>query len=170
MTGLAPDHCYIIEIATLVTDSDLNIIAEGPEYVIHQGEPELATLSDWSRNFFTRSGLIEEVRASRISQDEAERQTLAFLRKHVKEGKSPLCGNSIHHDRAFLYHHMPELHDFAHYRNIDVSTVKELAMRWFPGRALPPRKDERHRAMADIKEAVLELRHYRRHFFSDPGF
>jgi oligoribonuclease len=169
MTGLEPERCHIIEIATLVTDSNLEILAEGPDLVIHNTDEQLTTLSEWSLDQFTRSGLLEEVRRSDVSCEDAETRTLQFLSQHVTPGSSPLCGNSVHHDRAFLYHRMPRLHAFLHYRNIDVSTVKELAQRWYPGRVNPPPKADSHRAMADVREAVHELRYYRAHFFTSPS-
>lgn len=164
MTGLDPDHCHIIEIATIVSTSQLELVAEGPDIRIHAGETELATLSDWSREHFTASGLLEACAASPTKLREAEEQTLAFLREHCKEGKSPLCGNSVHTDRAFLYRHMRELHDFLHYRNVDVSSFKEVLRRWYPKDYDPPRKAGKHEALADIRESIDELRYYRRAF------
>jgi oligoribonuclease len=165
MSGLDLERCYIIEIASLVTDNDLNVIAEGPDLVIHASDEELATLSDWCRETFGKSGLLELVRASGISRAAAEARTLEFLREYVTPGTSPLCGNSVHNDRNFLQRQMPGLHDFCHYRNIDVSTVKELVRRWYPDRFRAPPKTGDHRAMADIRESVAELRHYREQVF-----
>ena len=165
MSGLDLERCYIIEIATLVTDNDLNIIAEGPDLVIHASDEELSTLSAWCRDTFGKSGLLDLVRASGITRAVAEAQTLEFLREHVTPGSSPLCGNSVHNDRNFLQRQMPGLHDFCHYRNIDVSTVKELVHRWYPDRFRAPPKTGDHRAMADIRESVAELRHYRENVF-----
>ncbi len=167
MTGLDPDRCHIIEMATLVTDPDLSILAEGPQIVIHRSEQELETLSDWSREQFTRSGLLDRVRASAISGEEAEARTLAFLQEHCTAQKSPLCGNSVHTDRAFLWRGMRSLHDFLHYRNIDVSSLKEVLRRWYPKRFRPPTKANSHEAMTDIRESVAELRYYRETFFPD---
>jgi oligoribonuclease len=161
MTGLDPDRCHILEIATLVTDDDLEIVAEGPDLVVHQDEAALETLSDWSREHFTKSGLLERVRASSISYADAEAQTLAFLEAHTTARASPLCGNSVHTDRAFLWRRMRGLHDFLHYRNLDVSSFKEALRRWFPTRWAPPEKAGRHVALLDIKESVAELKYYR---------
>jgi oligoribonuclease len=165
MTGLDPDRCAILEIATLVTDQDLEVVAEGPDLVIRAGEAELATLSDWSREHFGKSGLLDRARASTVTTAEAEERTLAFLREHCRAGGSPLCGNSVHMDRHFLWRRMRRLHDFLHYRNLDVSTVKELLRRWYPGRFAPPAKTESHRALEDVRESVAELRYYRKTFF-----
>lgn len=169
MTGLDPDACYIMEIATLVTDSDLNIVAEGPNLVIHSTDDQLLSLSDWCKDTFGKSGLIERVRQSRIDVREAEAQTLEFLREHAAPGSSPLCGNSVHNDRAFLWRHMRELHDFLHYRNVDVSTLKDLLSRWYPEHYRPPPKKESHAALLDIHESVEELRYYRRTFIAPTG-
>ncbi|MDX8402075.1 MAG: oligoribonuclease [Mariprofundaceae bacterium] len=164
MTGLDPERDTILEIATLVTDADLNVIAEGPELVIHQPDSVLEAMSPWCIEHHGASGLTARVRASRIGLREAERRTLDFVRAHVAQGASPLCGNSIHQDRRFLARWMPELEGWLHYRNIDVSTVKELVRRWYPGLAPPP-KTGQHRAMADIRASVAELAWYRRHVF-----
>ena len=167
MTGLDPERCHILEIATIVTDGDLETIAEGPNLVVHQDEVALETLSDWSREHFTESGLLDRVRASEVSLGEAEARTLAFVKEHADERASPLCGNSIHMDRAFLRKHMRELHDFLHYRNVDVSTWKELLRRWYPDRYDPPSKKGRHVALADIRESIAELRYYRDTFLAE---
>ena len=164
MTGLDPDACFITEIATIITDSDLNVIAEGPAMAIHNTEAQLESLSDWSRDTFAKSGLIERVRASEIDCEEAERRTLAFVLEHCRPGSSPLCGNSIHTDRTFLYRHMRALHDHLHYRNVDVSSFKEVLKRWYPKRYDPPVKAGKHEAMADIRESIEELRYYRQAF------
>jgi oligoribonuclease len=169
MTGLDPDRCHILEIASLVTDSGLQVLATGPNLVIHQGEAELATLSDWSREHFGRSGLLDRVRASTVSCAAAEEATLAFLRPLTTAGRSPLCGNSVHNDRAFLRTRMPSLHAHLHYRNVDVSSIKEMVRRWYPDRFSPPRKSEAHEALTDIRESVEELRYYRDHFFRPIG-
>ncbi len=169
MTGLDPDRCHIVEIATLVTNGDLEILAEGPHLVIHHGEGELGTLSEWSREQFTRSGLLERVRASTVTLAEAEEQTLAFLGRWCPPRASPLCGNSVHTDRAFLWRHMRRLHDFLHYRNVDVSTLKEMIRRWYPRRFHPPAKANLHEARADVHESIEELRYYRQHFFAPSG-
>ncbi|EKE84538.1 oligoribonuclease [Idiomarina xiamenensis] len=165
MTGLDPEQHHVIEIATIVTDSDLQVIAEGPVLAIHQPEQYLARMDDWNVNTHTQSGLVERVKASRIDEDEAVRQTLAFLQQYVASGKSPLCGNSIGQDRRFLVKHMPQLEAFFHYRNLDVSTVKELAKRWNPAVAAGVKKSGAHEALADIRESIDELRHYRERFF-----
>jgi oligoribonuclease len=164
MTGLDPDACFIIEVATLVTTQELELVAEGPVLVIHGGETELATLSAWSRDTFTASGLLDRVRASTLTVAEAEQQTLAFLSKHTDVRTSPLCGNSVHTDRQFLYRHMRRLHDHFHYRNVDVSSWKEMLRRWYPKRYAPPLKAGSHAALADVLESVAELRYYREAF------
>ncbi len=164
MTGLDPDSCYIIEIASLVTDANLEVLAEGPNLVIHNTEEQLATLSEWSQDFFGKSGLLDRVRASSTSCAEAEERTLSFLREWVPEGISPLCGNSVHSDRFFLLRHMRDLHDYCHYRNVDVSSFKHLLRTWYPARYNPPPKTESHEALQDIRESVAELKYYRRTF------
>lgn len=169
MTGLDADHCHILEIASLITDGDLNILAEGPNLVLHQDEDQLSTLSDWSREHFTASGLIERARASTVSLADAELATLEFVARHCPQSKSPLCGNSIHSDRAFLARHMTRLHDWLHYRNVDVSTVKEIARRWYGPSFQPPKKADSHVALTDIRESVAELRYYRDTFFIPRG-
>ncbi len=165
MTGLDSDRCHILEIATIVTTNTLETVAEGPNLVINQGPEELETLSDWSRDQFTRSGLLERVRQSPTSNADAERLTLEFLRPLVEPRKAPLCGNSVHNDRAFLVRRMPTLNEHLHYRNVDVSTVKELVRRWYPGKVQAPAKADSHQALADIRESIDELRYYRRVFF-----
>ncbi len=165
MTGLDPERDAILEIATIVTDANLAIVAEGPEIAVHQPEEVLRAMSDWCVAHHGASGLTDRVRASRIGLREAEQETLAFVRAHVAKGASPLCGNSIHQDRRFLARWMPELEGWLHYRNIDVSTVKELVRRWYPGLA-PPEKKGAHRALADIRESIAELAWYRRHVFA----
>ncbi len=163
-TGLNPEVDRIIEIATLITDSELNIIAEGPSLAIHQSEEQLALMDDWNVTHHTDNGLIERVRASEITEEEAERQTLEFVKQHCDERKSPLCGNTIGQDRRFLRRYMPDLHRYLHYRSIDVSSVKEIAKRWYP--EVPKlEKSGGHRAMDDIRESVAELAHYREHVF-----
>ncbi len=162
MTGLDVNKERIIEIATLVTDGDLNIVAEGPELVIHQSEELLAAMDEWNTSHHGDSGLTARVRASSVSEQDAEEQTLAFVAEHCVKRKCPLAGNSIHHDRVFLNRYMPQLEDYVHYRNVDVSTVKELARRWYPEvLADAPKKAEKHRALDDIRESIAELRFYR---------
>jgi oligoribonuclease len=165
MTGLDPERHVIIEIASLITDADLNVLAEGPELAIHRAEHDLAVMDSWNTRTHTASGLVERVRASQIDIAEAERQTLAFVRKWVPKAASPLAGNSIAQDRRFLVREMPKLEGYLHYRNVDVSTVKELVRRWYPEGARPPEKKQAHRALADIHESVAELRWYREHVF-----
>jgi len=162
MTGLDPDACHILEIASLVTDSNLEVLAEGPNLVIHNTEEQLATLSDWSRDFFGKSGLVDRVRAASTSCAEAEARTLTFLHDWVPTGTSPLCGNSIWQDRRFLTRYMPAVEGFLHYRMIDVSTVKELARRWKPDLLEQLTKDGKHLALDDIRESIEELAYYRK--------
>ena len=166
MTGLDADVDVILEIATLVTDSALRIVAEGPELAIHHDAAVLARMDDWNVRHHTASGLLERVRRSETSAVEAEAVTLAFLARHVRAGISPLCGNTVWQDRRFLMRYMPTLNDYLHYRIIDVSTVKELARRWRPESVAGIEKTGSHRAMADIRESVAELRHYRESFFN----
>jgi len=165
MTGLNPDSDHIIEIATVVTDAELNVVAEGPVLAVHQPEPVLAGMDDWNRRTHGESGLVERVRRSATTAGEAEEQTLAFLRQHADPGSSPMCGNSICQDRRFLAREMPTLEKFFHYRNLDVSTLKELARRWAPGVLAGVHKTSRHLALDDIRESIDELRHYRRTMF-----
>lgn len=169
MTGLDPKQHVIVEIATLITDDDLNIVAEGPELVIHATEEELSKMDKVVVDMHAKSGLTEQIRASTVTLEEAGAQTLAFLKEHLDEGKVPLCGNSIGMDRRFLTEYLPEIEHYLHYRSVDVSTIKELARRWFP-EALQsaPRKDVAHRALDDIKESVKELQHYRSVVFINP--
>ena len=165
MTGLDPDSDHIIEIATVVTDAELNVVAEGPVLAVHQPEPILAGMDDWNRRTHGESGLVERVRRSATTAADAEEQTLAFLRQHADPGASPMCGNSICQDRRFLAREMPALEKFFHYRNLDVSTLKELARRWAPGVLAGVHKTSTHLALDDIRESIDELRHYRRTMF-----
>jgi oligoribonuclease len=171
MTGLDPDRDVIVEIATLVTDDELNLVAEGPDLVINQPEDVLAGMVDVVRDMHTRSGLLGRIRASSITLPEATAQTLAFLREHAPEPRTvPLCGNSIGTDRRFLARWMPEIEDHLHYRSVDVSTIKELARRWHPELyAGAPRKQAGHRALDDIRESLAELQYYREHLFRRSG-
>ena len=164
MTGLDPDENVIIEIATVVTDGDLNILGIGPNLAIFQPEEELAKMDEWNITHHTANGLIEAVTESEITNATAEARTLEFLREHCVEGKSPLCGNTIGQDRRFLRQHMPELHDFLHYRSIDVTSVKEIARRWYPT-SERFNKPVGHRAMDDIMGSIEELNHYRTNIF-----
>ncbi len=170
MTGLDPDRDTILEIATLITDDNLELIAEGPDLIIHAGEEDLTGMGEVVVKMHTKSGLLEAVRSSTVTLAEAGAQTLAFLKQHIEKARTvPLCGNSIGTDRRFLAKHLTEIEDFLHYRSVDVSTVKELARRWNP-EALEsaPKKATGHRAMDDIRESLEELRHYRAVLFS-PG-
>lgn len=166
MTGLKPDSDSIIEIATVVTDRDLAVVAEGPVLAIHQSEAVLASMDEWNQRQHGSSGLLARVRASRVSVAEAEASTLEFLAAHVVAGASPMCGNSICQDRRFLARWMPQLERFFHYRNLDVSTLKELARRWAPKVAEGFAKQGTHLALADIHESIRELRHYRARLFA----
>lgn len=168
MTGLDPQSDRIIEIATLITDAQLVILAEGPMLAIRQSPSVLAAMDEWNRKQHSQSGLLERVRASRIDEREAARQTLEFLSRYVPKGKSPMCGNSICQDRRFLARWMPELEAYFHYRNLDVSTLKELARRWYPGLTKGFSKNSSHLALDDIRESVAELRYYRDRLFIKP--
>lgn len=165
MTGLSPENDRIIEIATIVTDIHLQIVGEGPEIVIHQSDEKLDAMDDWNTNTHGESGLIEKVRESTIDEQEAERRTLAFVRRYATKNRSPLCGNAICQDRRFLDRYMPELSKYLHYRHLDVSTIKELAKRWRPDLVDNQNKKSRHRAKDDILESIEELRRYRDNFF-----
>ncbi len=165
MTGLDPVRDHVIEIATIVTDSALNVVAEGPVIAIHRSEAELAGMDEWNRTTHGASGLLERVRASKVTAADAEAQTLAFLEQHAPSGASPMCGNSICQDRRFLAREMPALEKFFHYRNLDVSTVKELARRWAPEVLAGVQKSSTHAALDDVRESIEELAHYRRVFF-----
>lgn len=166
MTGLDPETHKIIEIATIVTDSELNILAEGPVLAIHQPEAELNKMDEWCTTTHTASGLVERIRASDVDEQEAIRQTIAFLEQWVPRGKSPICGNSIGQDRRFLYKHMPELEEYFHYRYLDVSTLKELTRRWKPEVLDGFSKKGSHLALDDIRESIAELKYYRETIFS----
>ncbi|HEY4081942.1 MAG TPA: oligoribonuclease [Burkholderiaceae bacterium] len=166
MTGLFPDTDRIIEIATVVTDAQLTVRVEGPVFAIHQSNETLDKMDAWNKGTHGRSGLIERVKASTVSEDEAVTQTIAFLKQYVPAGKSPMCGNSICQDRRFLANYMPKLEDFFHYRNLDVSTLKELAKRWKPTILDGFKKAQAHTALADIQESIDELAYYREHFLS----
>lgn len=164
MTGLNPNQDRIIEIATLITDKDLNILAEGPMMAIHQPQSLLDNMGDWCTSHHGQSGLTKRVQESCITDVEAQAETLAFLQQWIPKGVSPMCGNSIGQDRRFLVKFMPQLHDYFHYRNVDVSTLKELAKRWKPQIMEGFIKQNKHLALDDIKDSILELLHYREHF------
>ena len=165
MTGLDPESERILEIATIITDSNLAIVAEGPVLTVKQSETLLANMDEWNTEHHVNSGLLERVRNEGVTEQKAEQITLEFIAKYAEEGESPLCGNSIAHDRRFLVKYMPKLEKFLHYRNLDVSTVKELAVRWRPDLAANVCKKGAHRALDDIKESIEELGYYKDHFF-----
>jgi len=164
MTGLEPDSDYIIEIATIITDSELNIIAEGPVVAVNQPDVVLDAMDDWNKSHHGASGLLSRVRESDYSAADAEWITLEFLARFVPKGQSPMCGNSICQDRRFMARFMPQLESFFHYRHIDVSTVKELCVRWAPDIAQQLQKNTTHRALQDIRDSIEELKYYRRYF------
>ncbi len=164
MTGLDPDSDRIIEVAVVVTDSNLNILAEGPVFAIHQSDEILDGMDAWNKGTHGRSGLIERVKASTVSEADAESALIDFLKHFVPNGKSPMCGNTICQDRRFMVRGMPKLEAFFHYRNLDVSTLKELCKRWKPELASGFKKHQKHTALADIIESIEELRYYREHF------
>ncbi len=164
MTGLSPEDDKIIEIATVITDTHLNILAEGPVFAIHQTDERLSLMDEWNTKQHNKSGLVQRVRESTITDSEAEQATIEFCKRFVDKGKSPMCGNSICQDRRFLCRYMPELANFFHYRNLDVSTLKELAKRWQPQLMSGLKKKSKHLALDDIKESIAELVYYREHF------
>ncbi len=164
MSGLDPEHCHILEIATLITDANLEIIAEGPELIIHQPDPVLDAMDEWCTQHHGDSGLTAAVRASKVSLAEAQEKTLNFIAEHCLDGASPLCGNSIGQDRRFLVAYMPRVENWLHYRSVDVSTIKELVRRWYPEFSPLP-KATSHRALDDIRESIAELRNYREKVF-----
>jgi len=164
MTGLNPDSDTIIEIATIITDKDLTVLAQGPVIAVHQSDAALAAMDDWNQLHHGQSGLIDRVKASTINDAEAERLTIEFLKEWVPANTSPICGNSIGQDRRFLVRYMPKLEAYFHYRNIDVSTLKELAARWAPALKDGFKKETKHQALDDIIESIEELRYYREHF------
>lgn len=168
MTGLDPQTCVIVEIATLITDPELRIVAEGPNLVIHQPDEVLAAMDPFVVKMHERSGLLDRIRASGVTLEQAESESLAFLKEHCEARKSPLCGNSIWKDRQFIERYMPRFDAHLHYRNIDVSSVKELVRRWYPS-DMAPQKKETHRALDDILESIEELRWYRQRVFRDPA-
>lgn len=167
MTGLDPDNDRIIEVAVVVTDSQLNVLAEGPVFAIHQSDETLNKMDAWNKGTHGRSGLIDKVKASTISEADAEEALIAFLKPYVPAGKSPMCGNSICQDRRFMARGMPKLEAFFHYRNLDVSTLKELCRRWKPELSTGFKKHQKHTALADIIESIEELKYYRQHFIKE---
>lgn len=164
MTGLDPEKERIIELAAVVTEPDLTVVAESPVLVVHQSDELLDAMDKWNKSTHGKSGLIDKVRASTLSESQAQSQMIEFLSKHVPAGKSPLCGNSVSQDRRFMFRYMPDLERFFHYRTIDVSTLKELARRWRPALLKGFEKRSKHEALADIYESIDELRYYREHF------
>ena len=164
MSGLQPDTDRILELAAVVTDAELNILAESPVLVVHQSDAVLDGMDDWNKSTHGRSGLIEKVKASTLDETAASQQMIDFLKEHVPSGKSPMCGNSICQDRRFMARYMPELESYFHYRNLDVSVFKELARRWKPGIYNGFKKASKHEALADIYESIEELKYYREHF------
>ncbi len=169
MTGLQPETDRVLEIAVVVTNADLSIRVEGPVFAIHQSDALLDGMDAWNKGTHGRSGLIARVKASEVTEAQAESELLAFLSRYVPKGKVPLCGNSIGQDRRFLVNYLPKLEAFFHYRNVDVSTLKELARRWKPAVCSAFKKAQRHTALADVHESIDELIHYRQHFLAlDP--
>ena len=166
MTGLNPDKDRIIEIATVVTDSNLNILAEGPVFAIHQANELIDGMDEWNTKQHNGSGLVMRVQESCIDEKKAEMSTLEFLKQYIPAGKSPMCGNSVWQDRRFLARFMPELESYFHYRLIDVSTLKELALRWAPKIYNGVQKESRHLALDDIRDSIAELRYYREHLLN----
>lgn len=164
MSGLSPDENRILEVAIVVTDADLNFVAESPVLVVHQSDDVLDGMDNWNKGTHGKSGLIDRVKASTLDEAEVEAQMLAFIKQHVLERASPMCGNSICQDRRFLARYMPKLEAYFHYRNLDVSTLKELAKRWRPGLAEGFKKASKHEALADIYESIDEMKYYREHF------
>jgi len=167
MTGLDPEHDTILEIATIITDAELNTVAEGPVLVIHHDKASLDAMNEWCVKQHGASGLTQRVLDSTTTLGEAEAQTLAFIQQHIGQSASPLCGNSIHQDRRFLVRYMPQIENWLHYRNIDVSSIKELACRWYPNFKAPA-KSGAHLAMEDIRDSISELKYYREQFFVKP--
>lgn len=164
MTGLVPESDHILEVAVVITDSALNTVAEGPVLVVHQDNAILDAMDDWNKNTHGRSGLIDRVKSSVLNDAQVEAQMIAFLQEHVPSGASPMCGNSICQDRRFMARWMPRLESYFHYRNLDVSTLKELVKRWKPEIAKGLKKQGKHEALADIYESIEELKYYREHF------
>lgn len=168
MTGLDPEKDRIIEIATIITDANLNILAEGPVFAVHQEKALLDGMDEWNTRQHNKSGLVERVLASDSSESDAEKATVDFISQFVDKGKSPMCGNSIHQDRRFITNYMPQLLDCFHYRNLDVSTLKELAKRWYPKLLGGIEKESKHLALDDVKDSINEMIFYREHFIKLP--
>ncbi len=166
MSGLDPKKERVLEIATIITDKKLNVLEEGPDLVIHQPDNVLDGMDEWNKKHHSRSGLIQAVKESKITLKKAEKMTLEFIKKYCPEPKiALLSGNSIHHDRRFIERYMPKIHDYLHYRHIDVSTIKSVIMFWYPGSKKTYEKKSTHRALDDIRESIIELRHYRKKYF-----
>ncbi|MGB8331611.1 MAG: oligoribonuclease [Polyangiales bacterium] len=169
MSGLDPDKERILEVAVLITDGELDVVAEGPNLVLHQSEELLAAMDEWNRTHHAQSGLTKRVLESTLDEQQASAALLGFLSQHTEKNKAPLAGNSIHQDRRFVARYMPEVEDWLHYRNVDVSTIKELAQRWYPKQyAARPTKKGSHRAMDDLMESIEELKYYRKALFLPP--
>ena len=164
MTGLNPDEDRIIEIATIITNVDLEILEEGPVFAIHQSEAVICSMGAWCAEHHAASGLIDRVKQSKFSETEAEKETLNFVKQYVKPGNSPICGNSICQDRRFLWRYMPQLEGYFHYRNLDVSTIKILVQQWAPAISEQLTKEPKHLALQDIRDSIQELQFYRKHF------
>ena len=164
MSGLDPDRDKVLEVAVVITDGELNAVVEAPVFVVHQGDAVLATMDKWNTDTHGKSGLTERVKVSTLSERDVEDRMVAFLEDYVPKGISPMCGNSVHQDRRFMVRHLPKLEAFFHYRNLDVSTLKELARRWKPQLLDGLTKHGKHEALADIHESIDELRYYREHF------
>ncbi len=171
MTGLDPEKERIIELAAVVTESDLTVVAESPVFVVHQSDEILDAMDKWNQSTHGKSGLIQKVKSSTLSEEQAQKQMIEFLSQYVPPGKSPLCGNTVSQDRRFMFRYMPQLEQFFHYRTIDVSTLKELARRWRPALLKGFEKKSKHEALADIYESIDEMRYYREHFIrlDDPS-
>jgi oligoribonuclease len=167
MSGLSPDENCILEVAIVVTDANLEVVAESPVLVVHQSDAVLDGMDSWNKGTHGKSGLIDRVKASTMDEAEVEAQMLAFIKQHVPERTSPMCGNSICQDRRFLARYMPKLEAYFHYRHLDVSTLKELAKRWRPGLVEGFKKASKHEALADIYESIEEMKYYREHFIKD---
>jgi len=167
MSGLVPDRDRILEVALVVTDAQLNVVAEAPVYVVHQSDEVLDAMDSWNKSTHGKSGLVDRVRASTFTEAEVEARLVEFLKPIVPERSAPLCGNTVHQDRRFMVRYMPLFDAYLHYRIVDVSTLKELAKRWRPEVLAGLTKEGKHEALADVQESIEELRHYRRHFLVD---